>query len=541
MRKIFILAKTLLIGGIGAADKKGKRRWWLAIVLLFAFASFAFSIGVLASGLHDVLNMMGAGEALLPLALGATSIVIFMFGIFYTVSVMYHADDVPMLLSLPLRPYQILGAKFLTLVVYEYIFEAFILLPVLIVYGIKTGAGALFAVYAALIFLILPIIALVMASVLVMLVMRFTRFGKNKQLFNYIGGIIAMVLAIGLNLGIQSFSRGLVSGQMDFDPQQLTVLLSSIFPGIGFASGALISSASVTGLVNLLIFVLCSAIATAIFLGFGQLAYFKGLVGVTEASAKRRLISSQEMGKKVAVASVTKSYVKREMRLLFRSPIAFMNCVLMNFIWPILMLIMLFGSGESLDGMRMLVATMDGGALIAIFVGISAFVSSANAITSTAISREGKALFFMKFIPVRITTQLFAKILTGILLSGVAILMLAVVCLVLGIAPALVLVAFVLGIGAAVVSALIGLMIDAANPKLNWMNEQQAIKQNVNVVLHMLVGLLLAAVILLPVLLLGLPLLPSVLYQIAVVGIGAFLLRLLVSKKAAVKIEQMDV
>ncbi len=60
----------------------------------------------------DVFDAAGAADALLTLTLGATSAVIFMFGVFYAVSVMYHADDVPLLMALPLRPYQILAANF---------------------------------------------------------------------------------------------------------------------------------------------------------------------------------------------------------------------------------------------------------------------------------------------------------------------------------------------------------------------------------------------------------------------------------------------
>ena len=119
MLKTLILAKTLLKSGGITSGEKGRRRWWLVLLLFVSFGAFGFSVGVMAAGLYDAFAAIGAADALITLALGATSIVIFMFGVFYTVSVMYHADDVPLLLSLPLRPYQILGAKFLTLVVDE--------------------------------------------------------------------------------------------------------------------------------------------------------------------------------------------------------------------------------------------------------------------------------------------------------------------------------------------------------------------------------------------------------------------------------------
>lgn len=544
MRKIFILAKTLLKGGGATADEKGRRRWWLLLVLLIAFASFAFSIGFMAFALFDVLAAVGAADALLTLALGATSVVIFMFGVFYTVSVMYHADDVSLLLALPLRPHQILGAKFLTLLVYEYIFEAFILLPVLVAYGLKSGAGALFAVYSVLIFLLLPVIALVIASLLVMIVMRFTRFGKNKQLFNYVGGIIAMVLAIGFNVLIQTSVRSVTTEQLTAiatGEGSLSALLSNIFPGIGFASTALAQSTAITGLINLLVFVLCALIAVAVFLGVGQLVYFKGLAGVTEASAKRRLLSSEELGKMTVSTPVMRAYVIKELRLLVRSPIAFMNCVLINLIWPVLVVVMIISGGQSLEAMRGMLSGFDTAIFFAAFVGISAFISSSNAVTSTAISREGKSFYFTKYIPVSLKKQLSAKVISGLLLSGIAIVFLALIALLLGANAGAVFIAFVLGIGAAAGSSFIGLLIDAGKPKLSWMNEQQAIKQNMNVMAHMLAGVVFAVVIALPVLLLSMSVLLSLVYITMIVGAAALIFGLSVNRRAVRKLEKMDV
>ncbi len=547
MHKILILTKILLKGGggfTGGSDsKKAKSRWWLIPLLLFAFGSFAFSIVFMTFGLYDFLAPIGAADAIVSLAFGATSLVVFLFGVFYVVSVMYHADDVSLLLGLPLRPYQILGAKFATLVIYEYIFEAFILLPMLVAYGIKSGAGVLYVAYSVILFALLPIIALVMAAVIVMLVMRFTRFGKNKQVFNFVGGIIAITVAIGFNVFIQTSVHNISSDQLlafATGQSSLSVIMSRIFPGIGFASVALSQSASLTGLWNLLLFVLCAAAATGVFLGVGQLIYFQGLAGVTESAAKRKSLSSEAFEKSTARASVTKAYVLKELRLLVRSPIAFLNCVLMNFIWPVLILVMMMGSGQ-IDSLKPYVTTMDSGLLIAILVGMGAFISNANLITSTAISREGRTFYFAKFIPVSMSKQLDAKALSGILLSGVGMVLLAVLAVIIGAGILTAVVALVLSLVASVGSAYMGLLIDAGHPKLNWMNEQQAIKQNANGMLQMLVGVIFGAAIIVPVALAGMTDILAVIFVAALVLIVTVVVRQRVIKGSAAKLEQMDV
>jgi len=541
MRKVFVLAKTLLKSSSGAAaNQKQGRRWWVPLVLAIAFMSMGFSVGMMALGIYEALVPMGAQGVIMPLAMGGTSVVTFIFGVFYTVSVMYHADDVPLLLALPLRPWQILGAKFLTLVVYEYIFQAFILLPVLVVYGYKSAAGAAYILYSVILFAILPVIALSMAAVLMMAVMRFTSFGKNKQAFRFAGGIIALALAIGLNIGMQNATK--------FTPEQLAALadgsslvsvMERMFPGLPFASQALIGSKTLPGLWNLLLFVLCSAAAFAVFLGLGQLLYFKGLAGVTEAAGKRRLLSDEELDKRTAGTSATRSYIAKELKMLTRSPIAFMNCVLMNLIWPVLVLVMVFTQNGSFAELSGFVASLNAGDSVAVLTGVAAFLSCANAVTSTAVSREGKQLYFMKYIPMPVGKQLMAKVYTGMLLSATGIVLLIVLAVAMGVGVLTALPALALSLLAVVAGSLVGMLIDASRPKLDWLNEQQAIKQNVNVLLHMLAGVLIGTAIIVPVMLLRMSLAGATAYIAALLGLLT-LVFLRGMRGAALRIEAMD-
>ncbi|MGI5850175.1 MAG: putative ABC transporter permease subunit [Christensenellales bacterium] len=542
MRKILLLTKILLkSGGALLSNKRGRLNWILPAVLVFAFASFAFSTIMFTFMMYDSLAPVGIADIIIPLAFGAASIVIFLFGVFYVISVMYYANDIEMLMYLPLRPFHILGAKFLTLVVYEYIFEAFILLPMLAAYGIKSGAGLLYVVYSALLFILLPLIALSMAAVIVMVVMRFTSFGKNKQAFKFIGGIIAVGLAIGFNIVIQTSVSNIDQAQFITIMQNssLASVISNIFPGIVFASGTLINSDIIDGLFNLILFILCSFAAVGVFIGFGQLLYLKGVAGVSETSAKRKEI--RDIGKETIRISSGKAYVKKEIRLLFRSPIAFLNCVMINVIWPVILVVMVLSGGDKILAVTAFITTTQSALLIAIIVGASAFLSSSNAITSTAISREGKSLYFTKYIPMSMQQQLAAKTITGMILSGISVVLLIVIAVIFGVDIITALISLALSLLVMAVCSMGGLLIDVANPKLDWMNEQQAIKQNLNVVLHMLLGLLFAAVAIVPVLLIGMSVLAAVLY-IAIVFLLIFsLLTNRIKTYAAVKLNNMDV
>jgi len=327
------------------------------------------------------------------------------------------------------------------------------------------------------------------------------------------------------------------------DPTALTSLVplfSLIFPGTGFAANALILSDSLMGLLNLLLYLLCCAATVAIFLLLGQVLYFKGVAGVTESSAKRKAISAEALTKETAGAPVLWSYTKKELRLLTRSPIAFMNCVLMNFIWPLVLLLVLFTGNESMDAIRGVITGAAPHVIVAVIAGMAAFLSCGNAITSSAFSREGKSIYFMKYIPVSYKRQLAAKALTGLLLSAVGIVLLCVVALFFGANALAVAAGLVLGLAMGISGSVSGLLIDASRPKLDWTNEQQAIKQNMNVLLHMLVGLVIALAAILPVTLLQFPVLWAIVYIAALAAIlAAVLIRS--AKGAARRLAAMDV
>lgn len=545
MRKIFLLVKTIIKSGGGgmSAGKKARSRIVLPIVLVFAFISFAGPMALLTSGIYDTLVSASVNPGvILPLVFGATCAVIFIFGVIYVISVMYHAADIELLSYLPIKPYEILSAKFITLIIYEYIFEAFILLPVIYEFGVKSGGGIPYIIYSVILFLITPCIALSMAAVLVIILMRFTNIAKNKQAFRFIISILVVLFAIGLNVFAQMSVKNISESQLAAALQSSTLpsMFNGIFPGIGFASGALTQSGSMGGLVNLILFILCSAAAFAVFLLIGQLLYEKGVSGVTEVTAKRKGV--QDLGRETESLSAFNAYVRKEIKLLFRSPTAFINCVLMTFIWPVLLLVgfMSGGSGK-LSQLAGMISSIDSAVLIAILAGISAFISCAIPIASTAISREGKSLYFTKYIPMSMRSQINAKIVPGMIFSSVSVVLIIIIGFFIGVDVVTGIVSIIIGLVIMAAGSYIGLLLDIANPKLTWINEQQAIKQNLNVVLHMLIGIVLGAVAIVPPIIFGMTAVISVIYNLAVFSILLVILAKYTRTRGVKKLIDMDV
>jgi len=242
-----------------------------------------------------------------------------------------------------------------------------------------------------------------------------------------------------------------------------------------------------------------------LFMLLGKLLYFKGVIGINESSAKRESISSESISKKLNQTNKLNSYVMKEIRLLIRTPIYFMNCVLMNFFFPILIFIPLIVQGDFQSmfvQINQYVSDIQySGIILAGLFAFMLFVASSNAVTATSISREGSGLYIMKYLPVSLEKQIKYKVRSGIWISLIAVVMILMIMVILKLPVLMIVFAGILSVNALLYPALTGIIIDMHNPKLNWDNEQAAVKQNLNVLFNMVFAIIGGAVALVPVIL----------------------------------------
>jgi ABC-2 type transport system permease protein len=347
-----------------------------------------------------------------------------------------------------------------------------------------------------------------------MVIMRFTNISRNRDQFRIIGGIIAIFLALFANMKIQSIASKaanpeLLKNMLLSGNNSLLNMVSGIFPTNKFLTLGLINSSSLTGLINILLYVAISALIIALYLSLGESLYFKGLIGISEAKSKRKKLTAEQFDKSVVKTSIVHSYTVKELKLLFRTPIYFINCVLFNFLWPVLLIIPLFAqskdSAQLLQFKDLIRAGGYDGIVLAVFFAALLFASGTNGITSTAISREGTNIFINKFIPVSYTEQIMGKVMAGVVLGMVCLIsMLIVAALVFGLSLLMIVFVIVTGILAVLFTSFVGILIDLNYPKLHWDNEQKAVKQNLNLMVAILLSTAAAAVVMVPVIILKL-------------------------------------
>jgi len=345
--------------------------------------------------------------------------------------------------------------------------------------------------------LTLPILPLVYSTVLIMLLMRFVRFVRNPDRYAWIVGLLSLAFAMVFMFVSQdmfTLDEDALIAMLTGEPLAATAM-NFVFLANNLAARAIDAAASLAAVQSIafqLLNVVVAIAALVIFFMLAQALYFKGIVGLGESGSNNKKMTRDDVIAGTVGQGVFRSYVVKELRLLFRSPVAFMNSVLMVLLMPIILIgtfIPIFTGGSD-DPMLEVLATIDltdprTAAIALVGVTILALVTGGSApITATAISREGRNFFVMKYLPVRYQTQLHAKAMSGLLvvLPGLLVIFAALTWLFQP--PVLLAVAAVLiAVPCAVFLNYLGLYFDLMRPKLDWDNESEAVKANMNVLL----------------------------------------------------------
>lgn len=505
MHKYFALTLVTIKSSLGAGGTDAKKRRTTIIlyaILLLAFVPTAGLVYLLFQGAFTAFKQIDQAGSILALALSVTSLVTFVFSIFIIPSIFYFSKDGEILLSLPLRAETIFASKFTVCLLFEYAFTLFIGVPAFVAYMTTTSIPLTSFIFAIIILLLLPMYPLVLSSIIVMLIMRFVPFFKNRDRFNMIAGFASVVIAISFNLvftrlsdatNANSIISSLTSGH-----NSLINILSYSIPGVPFAARAFISG----DVFQLLVFILITVIALCICLFLGKLLYFKGLIGFSETSAHRKKISERDMDKLSHQKNRILTYAAKELKTIIRTPIFLMNSISSAVIFPVIIIVlpMFEGNSFSSSGIPDSISTLLQGFwpyMIIAGVVLGIFFGNLNMISSTCVSREGSNVMFMKYIPMPLKDQLHAKTLAGISVSILSLLlmMIAIHFLVPFVPLPMLLLVFVVSLLSTIMANYIGLYIDMLHPKLVWANESAAMKQNMSSAIAMLGGIALGIVI----------------------------------------------
>lgn len=495
------LVKALIAAVEPTAEEKNRRKIFTRVMGFIAvfgiMLPMAFFVGIIIYWLTVKLLPTGAGQNAAELFLQLLSVFSFIFGLNVIFSVFYFSGDIENLLPLPLRPFQIIASKFTAALISESIMEFILIIAVFAGYIIAAGLPFYAWIIAVFATVTLPIVPLAYCAVLCMLVMLATGFIKNKDTVNKITGLLTFAVIIGLII-IVSVSGGLDAEHLVSalsDPHNaLLGVLNIIFPHVHLVTCAMVNNTAV----NLLFYIGVNVAAVGAFLLIAEAVYLRTAADVSRSSShKGKSLEKSLTALRQHRPSVT--YLKKEFRILFRTPAYFMNCVLINLIWPLFLYLIYVLQGRT-NFLASFINSIHQGEeeTILIFVlgvsAVSVLVTAANCIASSAITREGSHVAFMKYIPLSYMAQINIKAFISILISGLGMVIYVIAAaLYLNMSIKLILFCCVISLLSVIFTTYFGIFMDSINPKLVWDSELNALRGNYNIFFNMAAAMLLEA------------------------------------------------
>ncbi len=489
---LFVVTLKNTLSLVESKKKKSVVSRLLPIFLIIAFIPTLISFYALTEEALKVLIPMQQSGVILGLMLSAMSLMIFFLAIFLIPAVFYFSKDIEMLLALPFRAHTIVAAKLGVSLIYEYLSVLIIGVPILAAYCVNVQPQPEFYLITLIILIFVPLIPLIMAGLIVMVVMGLFPKARNRDLFNYLSGFVALAFAIGINLSVSSIAQ--IDGQSMINMlikgnNSLIGIFGYLIPSIPFAIKAMVK----LSWLDLSLTLVIAAVFVFVFLVVSDLVYFMTAVGVNETGASRKALKQKAYAKSTLSSNPILTYTIKELKLMIRTPIYLLNNISTVILMPVILVGSLMTGVASQDEAITAIASIPWSSpavltyLIAAGVAIGVFMSSLNLITVTAISREGSNVYFMKFIPLSYFDQIQAKVFSGLIISVIGVIFMLVP---FGFLFKIPLFGLFLALIAALLSSVminyLGITIDMIHPKLVWEQEAAAVKQNINAAFTML-------------------------------------------------------
>lgn len=484
--------------------------WILLAVLLTADIGFVF--GIMDVGMYRGLAPLGMESFMLLNAIVTSSVIVFLFAFITSLSFFSSAQYETLFLSMPLTPSQLLTARMATVYAIEAPFGFLIMAIAAGVYGIQSHPGLGFYIQIAINALALPLVPLALSYAVLVPIMTVSRWLRRKNTLVYIGGFVGLVLALGFNLYLQSMLAQIQN------PARLQQLLSGNrlnFAGIAnwwppawlamhAIEGSVHTAAAVATGVGAGTSGMWGRVAGAVAATLGNVALGLGLVGAVarifgrgysrtlinfgESFAVKGKIGVAQASSVFRMKSIFSSLVQREIRLMNREPMYFLNGPFVILLLPVIFALTLAArSKEIVDAVAALRPYLVGSPEYLIPTGLGIFLATSTSIACTAFSRDAKSIYFLKSLPIRRRDLVASKLVHALIFAALGIVLGTLGgAILLGDSLGDTLVALLLAILGAGALNMGALVIDTFHPKLNWESPMSALKQNPNSVIVIL-------------------------------------------------------
>lgn len=452
-------------------------------LLLLVFGSLLFTSYQFSKAIYDGLVPLGMPQLAITSMYIISVVMMFFTGISFIVSTFFYAKDLKFLATLPVPESTIIFAKLSTVYLYLLGISGCILVPAMALVGLETGVSVSYILLSLLALLLTPILPLAISTLIILPIMRFVGNSRRRNLFSVIVGVIFMVLIIGFQILItkQENNPQLIA-QLMMQENGILHILGSKFPPCIWVTEMIMGSLKST-----VLFLLLTAGSLLLVRMLAHFFYRHTLLEFNQESTpvKAGALYFRERTKHFQL-------VRRHLLIIIKQPAFFLNTIVSIFL-PIVMIGVILLSGEmspeilrapELKPFALLIYTM--------LITTPAIVAG---ISSTVISREGKTFWETRVLPISTEENLRARIHSTLIATLTGSVLLALLALLLlPLSPLDILLGSLICVTATLFFATADLIINILRPYLNWTNPTAAVKNNLNVLISLVIRVAVGAI-----------------------------------------------
>ncbi len=412
-------------------------------------------------------------------------------------NVYFFSKDIELVLPLPIKPEELLTAKFNTLLINLYFTEFIFAIFPLLIYGMETDAGLFYYFYLFAILLIFPILTNLIISIIMMFLIKLSKFVKNKDIFQVILTLFFIFILFFIEFKIGNNIMNKTTNNMNIENEVITQVFSNFNEKLeNISKGFLIINPTVKILSNsnkiISIFYLVKIIFInflffILFIFIGKKYYLKNILK-NNSNFYRKKINKNNFEKNTKKLNKRNSYIKKEFKVLFKNPIFFIQCIFPILILMISTIIIVLMALPNIQAILMSELFEEGIefsvdlSIICLILALIQIIFTMSNISISSISREGKNAIFMKYIPIDYYKQFVYKSVPQIFVNNIIIIfILIIIKLIFSEFDLIYLIfLFILSNLLNILNSNLMLLIDLYKPNLNWNADYEAIKNNSN-------------------------------------------------------------
>ena len=480
MNSLITVLKASLINDYGlngfskkiSSTKEKKRILVTTVIMLFAASSIAYMITLYALLMADALEQIGFLEMILVMGILVSTLTVFFTSIYKAQGSLFTSRDYDLLMSLPIKNRTILTSKLINLLSLNWIFTAFILVPTSIIYFIRIGnLSWLYFIMVIIGVILVPLIPVILASIIAIIIAYFASKFKYKNITTILGSII---LIIGFTIG-SSYMQGIME-TIVANGTSFMGMMGKLYPPVIYLTNTLID----TNFIELLKFIFVSVVPFVAFI----LLFSKSFKQINSRLGESYKRANYSM-KSLKTNSLLYSLVNKEIKRYFSMPIYVLNTAIGMIMIIAASIATLFIDGETLAMYMDLPYTETLFPLV--ILGMMIFCIGLSSTTSSSISLEGKNLWIIKSLPIRIKDIFLGKIILSLIIT-LPITILANMIFFLGLKFNISNLVWNITISSVYcfVAASFGLLINLYFPKMEWTSPTSVVKQSASAMISLI-------------------------------------------------------